>query len=150
MTDRDPDADATDRSADAHPEAEAPPPRRRRRRWKLWLLLTFVVAPVTLFALWTVFALNWSYSSGWRSGYVQKISKKGVVCKTWEGELAQVNYPGAMQQQWNFSVRNDSIAHEIEKSMGKQVTLTYDQHIGVPTACFGETQYFITAVGPVK
>lgn len=146
MNDHDPVADPDTSSADVH--AEVAPPRKRRRRWGLWLLGIFVVAPIFLFVLWTVFALNWSYSSGYRSGYVQKISRKGVVCKTWEGELAQANYPGAMQQQWNFSVRNDSVAREIERAMGKQVTLTYDQHIGLPTNCFGETQYFITGVAP--
>lgn len=144
MTDSDPVAEAA-----AQP-AEAPAKPRRRRRWKLWLFLIFIVAPVGLFTLWTVFALNWSYSTGYRTGYVQKISRKGFVCKTWEGELAQVNYPGAMQQQWNFSVRNDSIAHEIERAMGKQVTLTYDQHMGVPTSCFAETQYYVTGVGPAR
>ncbi len=150
MTDSDPAAESSPAPAPAPPSAEAPATPRRRRRWKLWLLMIFVVAPVLLFVVWTVFALNWSYSTGWRSGYVQKISKKGILCKTWEGELAQVNYPGAMQQQWSFSVRSDSVAHEIEKSMGKLVRLTYDQHVGVPTSCFGETEYYITGVGPVQ
>jgi hypothetical protein len=93
-----------------------------------------------------VIALNYTYSSGSRAGYVQKFSRKGWVCKTWEGELAMVNVPGAMQERWNFSVRNDSVAQLITSSLGQRVSLTYDQHSGLPTSCFGETQYFVTGI----
>ena len=57
-----------------------------------------------------------------------------------------VNIPGAMQEKWDFSVRDDSIARVITSSMGQRVSLTYDQHEGVPTSCFGETQYFVDGV----
>jgi hypothetical protein len=93
-----------------------------------------------------VLALNYSYSHGERAGYVQKFSRKGWICKTWEGQLAMVNIPGAMQEKWDFSVRSDSIAALISRSMGQRVSLTYDQHQGVPTSCFGETQYFVDGV----
>jgi hypothetical protein len=86
------------------------------------------------------------YSSGERAGYLQKISKKGWLCKTWEGEIAMTPLPGATPQYFSFTVRNDSIAHLLETYAGKQVSLTYEQHRGVPSSCFGETQYFITAV----
>jgi hypothetical protein len=105
-----------------------------------------IVSPIMLIALWTVIALNYSYSSGNRAGYVQKFSRKGWLCKTYEGQLAMVNVPGAMQERWDFSVRNDSIADLITQSMGQRVSVTYDQHEGVPTSCFGETQYFVTGV----
>jgi len=118
---------------------------RRHRRWP-WVLAGVIISPVVLLALWTVIALNYSYSRGDRAGYVQKFSRKGWVCKTWEGQLAMVNIPGAMQERWDFSVRNDSIAQLITRSMGQRVSLTYDQHEGVPTSCFGETQYFVAGV----
>jgi hypothetical protein len=51
-----------------------------------------------------------------------------------------------MPQIFAFTVRNDSIAKVIEQNAGKQVSLTYDQHRGVPTTCFGETEYFVTGV----
>jgi hypothetical protein len=105
-----------------------------------------VLSPALLFALWTVVVLTFSYSNGARAGYVQKFSKKGWVCKTWEGELAMVNIPGAMQQRWDFTVRDDSIARAITSSMGRRVSLTYNEHRGVPTACFGDTQYYVTGV----
>lgn len=118
---------------------------RHRRRWP-WVLAAVILSPVILLALWTIAALNYTYSQGNRAGYVQKFSRKGWLCKTYEGELAMVNIPGAMQERWDFTVRNDSIAHVITQSMGQRVSLTYDQHQGVPTSCFGETQYFVTGV----
>ena len=136
------------------PDEPVPPPvpeqgstlvHRRHRRWP-WVLAGVVVSPILLLVLWTVLALNYSYSRGDRAGYVQKFSRKGWFCKTWEGELAMVNIPGAMQEKWDFTVRNDSIADLISRSMGQRVSLTYDQHQGVPTSCFGETQYFVDGV----
>jgi hypothetical protein len=120
-------------------------PARRHRKWP-WVLSAVVLSPVVLLALWTLIVLNFSYSHGDRAGYVQKFSKKGWICKTWEGELAMVNIPGAMQQQWEFSVRDDSIAQQITSSMGKRVSLAYEEHRGVPTSCFGETQYYVSGV----
>jgi len=97
-------------------------------------------------ALWTWFTLRYDYSDGERAGYVQKFSRKGWICKTWEGELALVNLPGAMPEIFRFSVRDDSVAKRIQLAVGKRVTLTYEQHIGVPTNCFGETEYFIVDI----
>ena len=90
--------------------------------------------------------LSFAYSTGDRAGYVQKLSRKGWICKTWEGELAQANLPGSMPQIFKFSVRNDSIAHLIQESLGKRVSLTYEEHRGVPTRCFGDTDYYITNI----
>jgi len=116
-------------------------------RRALWLTLAgIVLLPLLLFAVWTWSALTWSYSEGERAGYVQKFSKRGWLCKTWEGELAMVNVPGALQEKFSFSVRDDFVAQHLMSSMGKRVTITYEQHKGVPTSCFGETEYFVTAV----
>jgi hypothetical protein len=93
--------------------------------------------------------LNYSYAKGERAGYVQKISQKGWLCKTWEGEIAMANLPGTMPQIFQFSVRNDAVAQEITRTMGQRVALTYEQHKGIPTSCFGETEYFVTQVTPV-
>jgi hypothetical protein len=100
---------------------------------------------------WTWATLHVSYSTGERVGYIQKISKKGWVCKTWEGELAMLNQPGVPAQIFNFTVRDETIAQNILKIAGQRVALTYEQHRGIPTSCFGETEYFITnvsALGP--
>jgi len=140
------DDDRSDRERDA--ADSPPPPRHRRRRWP-WIVAAVALTPIVVLALWMVIALKYTYSSGERAGYVQKFSKKGWVCKTWEGELAMVNIPGAMQERWVFTVRDDSLANLITSSMGKQVALSYDQHLKVPTSCFGETPYYVTRVHPV-
>jgi hypothetical protein len=106
-----------------------------------------VVAAVG-FAGWTWITLEYTYSKGERAGYVQKISQKGWVCKTWEGELAMANLPGAMPQIFQFTVRNADVARQIEKNSGQRVSLSYEQHRGIPTACFGDTEYFIVRVTP--
>ena len=129
--------------------APTPKPRSRYRKWLIITGVTIVVLPIIAFMIWSWVALSYSYSDGDRAGYVQKFSRKGWICKTWEGELAMVNIPGAMQERWTFSVRSDSIADLITKSMGKQVSLHYEEKRGIPTTCFGETDYFVTGVRSV-
>jgi hypothetical protein len=143
MADESPDSN---KPTEATVPVDAAPRPRRRWKWPLVLLAVFVAVPTLLLAVWTWIALTWTYSGGNRAGYVQKISKKGWICKTWEGELSMVNVPGAAQERWLFSVRSDSVAHVIESSMGNKVALAYEEHRGVPTSCFGDTQYFVTGV----
>ncbi len=131
------------------PGVPAPAKRKSRRKWLL-LPLSIVLTPILIFALWSWVTLGYVYSSGDRAGYVQKLSKKGWLCKTWEGELAQVNLPGSISPQiFNFTVRSDSVAGLLERDLGKRVSITYEQHRGVPTSCFGETEYFVTNVRTV-
>ncbi len=102
------------------------------------------------FCAWTWGALKYSYAKGERAGFIQKISKKGWLCKTWEGELAMANLPGTMPQIFSFSVRDEAVAQKLMQSAGERVSLTYDQHRGIPTSCFGETAYFVVAVTPIN
>jgi hypothetical protein len=128
-------------------DAPATPVPVKKKHSKLFaVLIAVLLIPAVIVALWIWVSLGYAYSSGERAGYVQKISKKGWICKTWEGELAMANLPGTMPQIFAFTVRNDSIAKVIEQNAGKQVSLSYDQHRGVPTTCFGETEYFVTRV----
>jgi hypothetical protein len=119
-----------------------------RRVWGS--LIGFLVVAAVLFALYTLLVLSWSYSTGERAGFMQKLSHKGVLCKTWEGELQLVAMPGSMPEKFLFTVREESVAARINAIMGKRVALTYEQHIGVPTSCFGETGYFVTDVREVQ
>jgi hypothetical protein len=137
-------ADTPD-SSDAPAPATQAPVKKKHRKWFV-VLFAVLLVPIVIVALWVWVSLGYAYSSGERAGYVQKISKKGWICKTWEGELAMANLPGTMPQIFAFTVRNDSIAKVIEQNAGKQVSLSYDQHRGVPTTCFGETEYFVTGV----
>ena len=137
----------TPETPETSPAPAAPVPAKKKKHRKvLIVLIVLVVIPVVIISLWIWVALGYTYASGERAGYVQKISKKGWICKTWEGELAMANLPGTMPQIFSFTVRNDSIAKVIEQNAGKQVSLTYDQHRGVPTSCFGDTEYFVIGV----
>ena len=111
---------------------------------RLVLPLVVILALATLY-FWA--AWKWSYSSGERAGWVQKLSKKGWVCKTWEGELALVSLPGsATVEKFQFTVRDEAVAAELAKVMGKRVTLHYEEKVGLPTTCFGETRHYVTKV----
>lgn len=115
-----------------------------------WIIAGIIVVPILAFSLYTFSALTFTYSRGERAGYVQKFSKKGWLCKTWEGELAMVSMPGTMSEKFLFTVRDDKVADYINNSLGKRVALSYQQHVGIPTSCFGETEYFVTAVKVVS
>ena len=103
-----------------------------------------------LIALYFWGALNWNYSSGERAGWVQKFSKKGWICKTWEGELAMITMPGAAQEKFHFTVWDDDVARQINQAMGRRVSLHYDEKVGLPTSCFGETRHWVNAVTVVQ
>jgi hypothetical protein len=103
-------------------------------------------------ALWTWLALSWSYAEGERAGVLQKFVRRGVVCKTREGEIAlyygggQYLGPGTSPQLWDFSVRDTAVAADLTKAVGHRVQLHYSEHPGIPTACFGETRFFVDHV----
>lgn len=144
-----PDQDAESSSAHADAAAETPQaPKRsfKRRHWGKLTVLTVLALPISVFALWAFITLSWSYSSGQRAGYVQKMSRKGYVCKTWEGTLYTDIAKGFRSDSFTFTVRSDSLAHAIEALSGKRVSVHYEQHIKVPSTCFGETEYFVSKV----
>lgn len=122
---------------------------RRKSRARLWIVGIFVILSA-VFAFYTWITLTWSFSTGERTGYVQKLSKSGWICKTWEGEMAMVTMPGAIPDKFLFSVRDDHVARRINTFAGKRVSLVYEQHKGVPTSCFGETEYFIVDVKTIE
>jgi hypothetical protein len=127
------------------PVAVAPHPPKRKHRLGLWLAGLVLVLALGLVG-YTAAVLAVPYSSGQRTGYVQKLSHKGWVCKTYEGELAMTTVPGTAPQIFRFTVRDENVARAIDEASGSQVVLDYEQHVGVPTNCFGETEYYVTRV----
>jgi len=114
------------------------------------VLISLLIVLLLLASGWTWLSLHWSYSDGERAGYVQKLSRKGWLCKTWEGEIAMVTMPGAIPDKFEFSVRDDAVAQQINQLSGKRVVLHYRQYKFIPSSCFGETEYFIEAVREVR
>jgi hypothetical protein len=136
-------------SVDTGASLPTAPKPKGKGKWKVTAVLFLVVLPLAAFALYVTVALNFSYASGERSGFVQKLSKKGWICKTQEGELALANGPNVMPEIFRFTVRDDSVAALISNQSGKQVKLTYEQHKGLPSSCFGETEYFVKGIDPI-
>lgn len=117
----------------------------RRNRGKL-ILVAFLLVVGGGAALWTMATLAFSYSQGDRVGYVQKFSRKGWVCRTWEGELAMTPVPGSTPEIFEFTVPSAAVAATIKEGEGKKVAIHYEEKRGVPSKCFGETHYFVTEV----
>jgi hypothetical protein len=103
-----------------------------------------VLAALIAAYVWLV--LSWSYSTGERAGWIQKFSRKGWLCKTWEGEMAMVSLPGSTAEKFFFTVRDDAVAEQINRVMGRRVSRRYEEKVGLPTSCFGETRHFVTKV----
>ena len=117
----------------------------RRHRWKI-ILFGFIALLVAAGSLWTLITLTFSYSDGDRVGYVQKFSHRGWLCRTWEGELAMSPVPGATPTIFPFTVRGDDTAKRIKDAEGKRVALHYKEKRGLPSSCFGDTNYFISDI----
>jgi hypothetical protein len=113
-------------------------------------ITTIVLVPVIVCTLWVATTLNYAYSSGERAGFLQKLSRKGWICKTWEGDLQLTALPGAAPEMFRFTTRSDSIAARLNELAGQRVVVDYAQHKGVPTSCFGETEYYVTGVRQVS
>jgi hypothetical protein len=109
-------------------------------------LFAIVVLVILGAAGFTWLTLHWSYSQGDRAGFVQKLSQKGWLCKTWEGEMAMVTIPGTMAEKFLFTVPNGDTAAKINGILGRRVALHYQQHKWIPSSCFGDTEYFVTDV----
>src|SRR5215510_10962151 len=123
--------------AESHPRG-----LRMKRRILFWALAIAIVVPAAYF----LFVFNWSYSNGERAGWVQKFSSKGWFCKTWEGEMAMVSMPGAVPEKFYFTVWDDAVADALNKVMGKRVSVHYEEKVGLPTSCFGETRHYVIRV----
>jgi hypothetical protein len=104
-------------------------------------LLVAIIAVIVGFS-WVT--LHWSYSDGERAGFVQKFSRKGWLCKTWEGEMAMVTLPGTLSEKFLFTVRDPKVAATLNANIGKRMTVHYEQRKWVPSSCFGETEFFLT------
>ena len=113
-------------------------------------LILMTLIALGLFTLYVFLTLNWSYSTGERAGFLQKVSNKGWICKTWEGELSLVAMPGVAPEKFLFTVRDESVALKVSAAAGKRVTLNYEQHKGLPSSCFGDTDYFVVGLTVIE
>lgn len=132
------------------PPSAVPEPARRRRSKLPLILAAIILVPALVFGAYTAAVLKVNYSDGDRAGILQKFSRKGWICKTFEGELAMSIVPGVSPTIWEFSVRDEALRAPLDSALGKRVVLHYTEHRGVPTKCFGTTNYFVDRVRLVQ
>jgi len=115
---------------------------------KVLIVLIFFGA----FALWTC---SWTYSEGTRAGQLIKFSKKGIMFKTYEGELNMGGLrtgdakDGLEGNLWQFSVLDENIIKELENAEGKRVKLSYKERYKA-MAWQGDTNYFVVGVEVIE
>jgi hypothetical protein len=116
-----------------------PVQKKTRRAWRYWLPAVLLAGLIA----WPWITLHFNYSDGERVGVLQKLSRKGWICKTYEGEIAMYVVGGVAPQIWNFTVRDRKVAEALNNELGQRVRLHYEEHRGVPSSCFGDTVYFV-------
>jgi len=110
------------------------------------VLLGFIIAAVLGFTAFTWLTLHWSYSDGERAGLLQKFSRRGWICKTYEGEMVLATVATVNAEKFLFTVRDPNIARQLTGYIGDHITVHYEQRKWIPTSCFGDTEYFVTSV----
>lgn len=105
---------------------------------------------IVVFAAFIYFKYSFTYSKGYRSGLLQKFSEKGVIFKTYEGELilssVQSNANVAIaSEKFLFSVTDETIARQIEQIQGKNVVVHYQEKKGT-LPWRGESVYLVDSV----
>ena len=113
------------------------------QRVKKYFYRTLLLLVVAFFGYFT-FIYFVPYSEGQRSGELIKISKKGVVFKTWEGEMSQ-GISGAQIFTFSIGSKNSEVVKKMEELQGKYVTLKYIERYRA-FAWWGDTRYFVTSV----
>lgn len=111
-----------------------------------WILLVVGI----LASIGYYFARTYTVSEGNRTGLLFKISKKGIVFKTYEGQL---HLGGSIQMSpqsvWDFSAKDASIYQKLQQFEGKNVSLHYNELVN-PFIWQGETKYIVDGVTPVQ
>ena len=110
------------------------------------VFLGFIVAVIVGFTAFTWLTLHWSYSDGERAGLLQKFSRRGWICKTYEGEMVLATVATVNAEKFLFTVRDEDVAKQLIADIGRHITVHYEQRKWIPTSCFGDTEYFVTSV----
>lgn len=107
----------------------------------LGISVTIIFVIIVIYFLFIYYV---TYSQGYRSGELVKISHKGVVFKTWEGEISQ----GVSESQiFQFSVESSEkeVIEQLKDLQGQHVKLTYKERFAT-FPWLGDTKYYVTEV----
>ena len=112
-----------------------------------WFGTVLFFMALVVFVWWRYYFV---FGEGVKAGNLNFLVKKGYVFKTWEGRLIQTGFktprPGSMQSnEFEFSVANDSLAHQLERASGKFVELRYKEYLhALPWR--GMSNFTVTAI----
>ncbi len=114
------------------------------KKFITYSVLAIIVALIAYFS----FIYFITFSEGYRAGELVKISKRGLLFKTWEGRLSQ---GVSDEQQFNFSVKKSDkkVIEKLKNLQGKRVKLTYIERFGT-FYWLGDTKYYVTEVVEVR
>lgn len=111
-------------------------------RRTLWLVLALSLVSAIAYYVYR----TWETSDGTRVGTLYKISRKGIVFKTFEGQLHLAGSQMMTEQStWNFSVKNAEVYQQIQQYEGKMVKCHYKELVN-PFPWQGDTKYLVFRV----
>ncbi|HMP14723.1 MAG TPA: hypothetical protein PKD70_12645 [Saprospiraceae bacterium] len=128
----------------------------KRKTWRITkrILLIMLSLGIIIGAVLFWFNYAWTYSDGTRAGTLIKVSNKGYIFKTYEGQLNtggfQTNPQGSVISNiWEFSVTKKDIYQQLQRYEGKEAILFYKQYRrALPWQ--GKTTYFVYKIEPVR
>lgn len=96
-----------------------------------------------------VWVSGWTFSEGTRAGELIKVSRKGVVFKTYEGQINlggfESDAEGIVGNIWAFSTTDEKVYKRLQELEGKKIKLHYKQRYK-PMVWQGKTEYFVEKV----
>jgi hypothetical protein len=106
------------------------------------------ISILIVFVIYICFIYFVTFSEGFRAGELIKISKRGLLFKTWEGRLSQ---GVSEEQQFNFSVQKSDteVLDKLKEFQGKRVKVTYIERFST-FFWLGDTKYYVKEVEMLK
>ena len=119
---------------------------RTGKKFLRWLLFLIVIS----LAVFIYFKYFFTYSEGYRAGLLQKFSNKGMIFKTYEGEMilssvASTSEVALASEKFLFSVTNKDIVRQFDTLQGRNVIVHYDEKRGV-LFWRGDSRYLVDSV----
>ena len=119
------------------------------------LLTTLSIIIVLAAAAFVFFKFFYVFGSGVKAGELNLFVYKGYVFKTYEGRLIQAGYNSKnsnntiQSNEFNFSVKDENVAKQLERCTGKMVELHYKEYLGT-LPWRGMTKYVVDSVYSVS
>ena len=116
------------------------------KKFIVWFSIILIIV-LGAFIYWKYI---YDYSEGYRAGLLQKVSYRGNIFKTYEGEMilssVQSNTNVALaSEKFLFSVKDKNTAIRLEQLQGKYVVVHYHEKNGKLPWC-GDTKYMVDSV----